>query len=127
MKSPFPLDKNTFGAEPASIVLAEILSEIGSTRLLANVSAYLTELNALLRQVQYIPDERSRLSVYELIYKSVKTRQFINTPVRAETYTRNVALTKVKQYRDCDAAIVRQAKSADARERALLKNLKETA
>lgn len=123
MKAKFPLDKNTFGSEKAAIVLAEILSEIGSTKLLSNTSAYLSELNATLRQVQYIPDAGARLTVYNLIYDSVKNRRYNNTPPRAETYTRNVALTKVKQYRDIDVAIIRQEKSADARERSLLRNL----
>ncbi len=126
MKSKFPLDKNTFGSEPAAIILAEILSEHANTKLLANVSSYLSSLNATLRQVQYIPDARARLTVYNLMYNAAKERFNNDIPLRVDSYTRNVALTKIKQYRDIDAAIVRQEKSADARERALLKKAKQS-
>ena len=126
MKSKFPLDKNTFGSEPAAIILAEILSEHANTKLLANVSSYLSSLNATLRQVQYIPDARARLTVYNLMYNAAKERFNNDIPLRVDSYTRNVALTKIKQYREIDAAIVRQEKSADARERALLKKAKQS-
>lgn len=126
MKNKFPLDKYTFGSEPAAIILAEILSEHASTKMLANTSSYLSSLNATLRQVQYIPDARARLTVYNLMYNAAKERFNNDIPLRVDSYTRNVALTKIKQYRDIDAAIVRQEKSADARERALLKKAKQS-
>lgn len=75
MKSKFPLDKNTFGSEPAAIILAEILSEHANTKLLANVSSYLSSLNATLRQVQYIPDARAEWRVQSYVQCSQGTFQ----------------------------------------------------
>ncbi len=122
--SKFPLDKNTFGSESAAVILAELLSKEANTKWLAKVSSYLTQLNFLLRQIQDIQDTSSRLSVYNLVYEANRKHKFAtNIPERIQTFTRNVALTQIKQYRDIDEAIVRQEMAADARERNLLKNL----
>lgn len=115
------LHKNTFGSEKAAIVLSEILNEVGNPRLVSKVSTYLTEHNALMKNIDSIPDAHSRLALTELVSRKIKADKF-NWPEKVLTYTKNVALSRVKRQIDNDTALVRGERAAAARERSLEKN-----
>lgn len=106
MNHKFPLQKHTFGSSKAAEALADIVSEYGSKRLSARVSKFLTEHNAMLRQVYNIPDVHVRLALINMIGDKIKTSRMINWPERVVTYTKNVAQAQVKRYRESDEAIV---------------------
>lgn len=106
MSHKFPLQKHTFGSSKAAEALADIVSEYGSKHLCAKVSKFLTENNAMLHQVNNIPDVHVRLALINMIGDKIKASRMINWPERIVTYTKNVAQAQVKRYRESDEAIV---------------------
>ena len=106
MNHKFPLQKHTFGSSKAAEALADIVSEYGSKHLCAKVSKFLTENNAMLHQVNNIPDVHVRLALINMIGDKIKASRMINWPERVVTYTKNVAQAQVKRYRESDEAIV---------------------
>lgn len=106
MSHKFPLQKHTFGSSKAAEALADIVSEYGSKHLCAKVSKFLTEHNAMLHQVNNIPDVHVRLALINMIGDKIKASHMKNWPERVVTYTKNVAQAQVKRYRESDEAIV---------------------
>jgi hypothetical protein len=106
MNHKFPLQKHTFGSSKAAEALADIVSEYGSKHLCAKVSKFLSEHNAMLHQVNNIPDVHVRLVLINMIGDKIKASRMINWPERVVTYTKNVAQAQVKRYRESDEAIV---------------------
>lgn len=106
MNHKFPLQKHTFGSSKAAEALADIVSEYGSNILCGKVSKFLTEHNAMLHQVNNIPDVHVRLALINMIGDKIMDSRMDNWPLRVATYTKNVAMAKVKRCRESDEAIV---------------------
>lgn len=103
------LDSNTFGSSKAAKILVNILEECGDARLVARVSTFLSEHNMLLNQIGAIPDVHSRLTLINMVGDKIKnsTQKW---PERVTTFTKNVAMSKVKLYREMDETIVNECK-----------------
>lgn len=93
------LDKNTFGSSKAAIVLVDRLVESNNPKLVQKVSAYLTGHNTLVRDIMSIKDVRSRNSILALVGERVKQYN-PPWPTLIVTYTKNVAMSKIKKAKE---------------------------
>lgn len=125
MKTNFPLDDNTFGATPAAISLARILSELKNPYLSAKVSAYLTEHNKTIHHINTITDVKIRGSLLNMMGERVKKLHRPMWPEKVRTYTQNVAQSVVKFYKEADHDMLMGIRRQRDRRRSALQRAKE--